>query len=114
MTTIEPLLSFSVISTGYTETWKDVRPTQIPLIKRSDNQHTYPVTACLYSGSKQPPKADKGDGITTSDAAGYRTSHYDINHGASNEGSTDVTLSNVGRIIKVVHILLHFDRGGDE
>ena len=81
--------------------------------KATDNQHGNTITACLYGGPKQPPEAGKGDGITTSDAVGYRTSHYCTNHGTSSEGGTDATLSSAGRIVEVVHILLRPDDGGD-
>lgn len=79
----------------------------------TSNEHADTITACLYSCPKQPPKAGKCDGITASDAVGYRTSHYGTNDGASSEGGTDATLSCAGRIVKVGDILLGSDDGGD-
>ena len=79
----------------------------------TDNQHANTVTACLYGGTKQPPEAGKGDGITTSDAVGYRTSHDCTNHGTSGERGTDATLSSTGWIVEVLHILVRPDDGGN-
>lgn len=79
----------------------------------TSNQHANTVAACLYSCPKQPPKAGKRDGITSSDAVGYRTSHYGTNDGATSEGGTDASLGCTGRIVEVVHILLCSDDGGD-
>ena len=67
----------------------------------------------MYGGPKQPPEAGKGNGITTSDAVGHRTSHDGTNHGTSGEGSTDASLSSTRRVVEVVHILLRPDDGGD-
>ena len=40
------------------------------------NQHAHAITARLYSGAQQPPKAGKGNGITAANAVGYRARHY--------------------------------------
>lgn len=43
------------------------------------NQHAYTVTARLYSGAQQPPKAGKGNGIAAANAVGYRSGHDGAN-----------------------------------
>lgn len=40
------------------------------------NKHAHAITARLYGGAQQPPKAGKGNGITAANAVGYRAGHY--------------------------------------
>ena len=58
ITTIEPLLSFFVISTKYTGTCEDVMPTQIPLMKRPTTSMPTPLQpACIAVPSSHQKQA---------------------------------------------------------